>query len=1232
MPATPRLGPFDLVSPLGKGAMGEVWRARHRSHGTPVAIKFLHARYTTDEWALESFAGEVRAAAGLTHPHIVTVLDHGRVPADAILPASEGPDPALMIGAPFLIMELVEGRPLQHRAGRLTWPQLRETLRCLLDALGHSHARGVIHRDLKPGNVLLAARSPSGRRTASGAPWLMLTDFGLAHALDRQGTTESVVAGTPAYMAPEQLRGDLRDQGPWTDLYSVGCLAWALAAGQPPFGGRLSFSEAIRCHLREAPPEFKSVQPMPDGLERWLRRMLAKDPFDRYLRVADARWGLMHMVEMAAALPAPSARPRKKSEPRARTPVPAPVVPPPPQLPPLPDIPPPPELPPLPTRLPPRPEPVEIPRVAPLPAIRPPLPDDWRVSEGPGRALQLGGVGLNLYGLRAIPFVGRETARTALWEALQTVDLSGRVQVAVLQGASGCGKSRLAEWLCERAHETGAAHILRALHSVGGGPGDGLPGMLVRHLRCAGMRRSALQARVGAGLGRLGLAEDAGPLIDVMSGALDPTSTEAEGAARLEAGERHALIGRLLRGIAAGPQCRRPALVWLDNVHRGPDALAFTRHMLATGQTHRAPVLLVLTVQNELVAERPREREMLEAIAADPATRVLDVGPLPQDEHAELVRLLLGMEGELVARVARRTAGNPLFAVQLVGDWVSRGLLEAGESGFRLRENARVEIPEDLHQAWRDRVEELVSGLAASEARALEIAAALGMDIDPGEWQDACALAHVGPSAALIDTLQRRRLIHRHVDGRGWAFVHPMLRETLLRRSRQARRHQRIHVACAQMLDKRDEEGRGRHERMGRHLLLAGRPLAAVEHILRAAHERMEGGDFSTAERLLDVRDRTLRRLRLPTEDAVWGRGWAARCRLGQLCERLDDAERWGRRALDGAARHGWRDVEARCLGLLAPILVDQSRTDEGWVLLERLLVLGREMEAGRLLGAAEFGMGQVCLLRGQIDDAEGHLGRAGAAFARVPDPAREAGCHLLRARVSLQRGDPEWADRWLLSADRRAREAGYPLGLARVAEGRGEVCAHRGDLDAAARHFQEAARRFDELQPSGGLASRVRLLLARLRAVAESGGPSAGEALSEEIPTRLEAALARLRDLGDRPMLARVHVGLMLCAALQQRWQAMDSHQLSAGQLLVESGLVDIENARLAELGAAAAERAGRSVEAATARKLARQQGLTLPDAEAPGQSGSPLAAGGELRDGAERAAQDGREDPPSD
>jgi tetratricopeptide (TPR) repeat protein len=390
-----RIGPFDLDVPVGRGGMGEVWRATHRASLAPVAIKVLHRQLGRSERHLSRLNAEVRAMARLDHPGIAYVVDSGEVPAAADV-ASGG---QLVAGSAWLALEYASGGPLAERCGKLDWPATRAILVELLQALAHAHARGVIHRDLKPGNVLLAL--PRDVR-----PGWKITDFGLARALGDPGhQTRHDIAGTPHYMAPEQIDREIGPHGPWTDLYALGCVGWALVAGRPPYAD-LRGADAAWAHLTRAIPRLEPIAPVPAGLEPWLRKLLARLPDQRFGFAADALAELRELPEREAVTPEDETMRGNPLEPGARA------------------------------------RPVHY------------VPASWR-TRVPAFPKALRGAGLGLVGIRVPRMVGRTAERDRLWEALVAVQNGS--QVVVIRGPEGAGRSRLASWVARRAHEVGAA-------------------------------------------------------------------------------------------------------------------------------------------------------------------------------------------------------------------------------------------------------------------------------------------------------------------------------------------------------------------------------------------------------------------------------------------------------------------------------------------------------------------------------------------------------------------------------------------------------------------------------------------------------------------------------------------------------------------------------------------------------------------------------------------------------
>jgi TolB-like protein/Tfp pilus assembly protein PilF len=262
-----RLGPFEVVAPLGAGGMGEVYRARDTRLGRDIALKLLPTELASNPDRLARFEREARTVAGLAHPNIVSLF------------SIEEHD-----GTKFLILELVEGRDLTSVVTRQGLPlaQVLDIAIPLADALVAAHEKGIVHRDLKPANVMV---SREGR--------VKVLDFGLAKAVDKDAhatvaaTISDVgqVLGTVAYMAPEQIRGEAVDAR--TDLFAFGIVLYELATGARPFTGESS-ADITSSILRDTPKPLRNVRSeLPPDLERIVERLLAKNPRERFQTALD---------------------------------------------------------------------------------------------------------------------------------------------------------------------------------------------------------------------------------------------------------------------------------------------------------------------------------------------------------------------------------------------------------------------------------------------------------------------------------------------------------------------------------------------------------------------------------------------------------------------------------------------------------------------------------------------------------------------------------------------------------------------------------------------------------------------------------------------------------------------------------------------------------------------------------------------------------------------------------
>jgi serine/threonine-protein kinase len=252
-------GRYRISRKLGGGGMADVYLAEDQELGRRVAIKILHGRYANDEQFVERFRREATHAAGLSHPNIVSIFDRGE--AD---------------GSYFIVMEYVEGRTLKElirSRGPCPVPVAITYERQLLSALRYAHRNGVIHRDIKPHNVIV---DPEGT--------VKVTDFGIARAGASQMTEEGAIIGTAQYLSPEQARGAPVDQT--SDLYSAGIVLYELLTGEVPFTGDSPVEIAMK-HLTEVPPRPSDLRSeIPGDLDLIVVRALAKEPADRYQSAA----------------------------------------------------------------------------------------------------------------------------------------------------------------------------------------------------------------------------------------------------------------------------------------------------------------------------------------------------------------------------------------------------------------------------------------------------------------------------------------------------------------------------------------------------------------------------------------------------------------------------------------------------------------------------------------------------------------------------------------------------------------------------------------------------------------------------------------------------------------------------------------------------------------------------------------------------------------------------------
>jgi len=1151
------LGPFQLVRLVGRGGMGMVWLGRHREQGVDVAVKVIMGRAANSPEYQRAFDREVQSAAQLDHPGIVWLFDHGRIPREA----ARASDFQLVEGSPYLVMEYASQGTLRQARQGIPFAELRPLLLSILDALAHAHARGVLHRDIKPDNVLISG--PDDLR-----PGYKLTDYGIAHPIEDSGLStagEERPMGTPHYMAPEQIRGDFHHYGPHTDLYAFGCMVYKLVSGRLPYAG-LKGPPLMYAQLAKPPPALEPVHPVPDGFVEWLDGLMAKDPAERYLCAADAALALAELPAVAgeeavAVTPADAEAPSTEDE--------------------------------LPTQ--------EIitetstlkvithrvsrgsrPQVD--PRRRPRLPDSWRRQDLESRPLRLMGAGLGLWGLRPIPFVGRVRERDHLWQELGQVHLEGRARAVLIRGAAGTGRSRLVQWVAERAHEVGGAQIMRASFSATSSAGEALRKMLVRFLRSWPQTEEQEQERFGELLARWGL-EAMAPHV-ALDQVLDPERTP------LQDHQRHHLMRRVLELVAS----TRPLVVVLDDVQWSVDALKLVQFFLNHRAKPAIPALFVLTSLEDVVDPYSEVARRLGQIPQLDGGSALRLGPLGAMARRQLVEEMLGLQHDLADRVVKRTGGNPLFATQLIGDWVERGLLEPADGGFRLAATDD-DLPRTLQEVWDGRIEQLVDGLDERAEWMLERGAVLGREVDVWEWQQVCddpegshaRIQHVffRPAHARLRTVLMDRLFANRLGQAtelGFVFTHALFRDALCARAVDHGRARAHHDAIANVL--LHQLSAENAERAGRHLLAAGRPAEAVRPLLEGAAHRTHTMGHLAALGLLDEVEQALEDAQLPNSDRRWAELAAHRATTLESLDRFGEAWKAARTAWALSGPEQWDDLRARAAVVQGAVALHAGRAEEAeqhYLRAVRLLAETQEpevaLQAWHRLRMLAHQRGDVTLAR-----ARGEEVRARARQLRRGPTGAFA--HAAVAGYALAEGQLDDAREFARRSLNIASDAGDLLGQARAHSLLAEIALERSDHDGAREAFAAGVGCFEELGDSAALYMRSRW------AVMEARQGDFGRCQAA-----VEPGLPWVPD--DRNLKAALHVCMLTATAGRGKWPLFERHLRACERLLPTVSNRDPSYGEMAELAGDMCIQRRQRVRAVKAWALAVERWHALGDME---------------------------------
>ena len=994
-------GRYRLSRLVGVGGMGEVWQAEDTAVSRDVAIKVSRSDGSFDPatW----LAAEAHTVARLNHPNLVALLDR-------TLLSSNGGEPA-----PALVFEYVAGRPLSLWADRpRPWRWIRGIAKQVLEALAYAHGRGVVHRDLKPSNILLSGDPLE--------PTVHILDFGIA-AWSAPGRTgddlpsrsnlsplgKSTAQGTRAYMAPEQVEGELGDNGPWSDIYSLGVVVAELLLGRLPFPGETD--EAIwagRLRSRFSPPA-QALSDLGIPLRRFLLRMLAPDPAQRFGWAADARRVLPSSMihDLTTPAPEPSLSPEStdvmlqvvpRDEERDTDPdmdrqaiLHEPIV-----------------------------EGGSITlELAPAGEEEVQLPPSWAVDKPDAKAWDEGldrskvrtvaavpAVSYSLLSMRDAPLHGREKAWKKAWKHLSQVATTRRPALLLVEGPGGRGKTRFARELAAVAEEVGVARSHHVRFRGDGSGAGALRRLLHRILRVAELPEHLREDRVRRVLSEAGYPSEA-DLVPRLIAMLTPRQ-HRRGPELEEATTAIELFRVLCR--------RRPLLLWLEDIDRASDRALLTWLNQLFRAEGELPVAVVATSR---VAKRKAGAEGEPAwvmLRAREGTEVLEMERLSDDGIGGILAFTAGTSPDLGLEIARWSKGDPRAAQQIARHLHESGRLRWDPEGYELRGDTpstagHLKLDSILRARARDAVDaapdkvatqsvlDLLSLVRERARRVFLVDAARRIGLDSRRVETALGPLVIG---ALVD-----------VRDEGPRLAHTALAESI-RDGMELQRRTELHKAWAVVLEA-SGQGHGRAERL----------LDAAWNRSQCGQDDLAARDELEAAHLL--RDRW-------EVKAAWRAAEAACKRVAAKPELLKAKEEADLQVLAAVLEHEVRDPPgspselAGSLDMLQPLWValqpsiERCRAD--LVHADALRRAGRPADAREslqrgLVGARGVGstlwecraltlLAESCRLEGDLAQAEELGEQAWALAQQLRDETLVQSVIVARLPIAIAMGDLE--------------------------------------------------------------------------------------------------------------------------------------------------------------------------------------------------------------------------------